>query len=81
MVINTKNSFKTVGLDTLNPGDTFALPAAVGVPNDFYIVIEPDYELDYESGIYCVRLDNGELYHFDCYEDVIPVKLDATASF
>ena len=81
MIITTKNNFKTVKLDTLKPGDTFALPTTLGVPDDFYIVVEPDYELDIDAGVYCVLLTNGELYRFDCYEDVIPIKLEATASF
>lgn len=82
MIINTKPNFKTVKVDTLKPGDTFAMPSVFrGVPEDFYIVIEPDYELDCDAGIYCVLLTNGELYRFDCSEDVIPVKLEATASF
>lgn len=81
MEIKVKNTLKTVRLDTLKPGDTFALPAACSPIGDFYIVVEPDYELDYDAGVYCVLLTNGELYRFEYDEDVIPVKLEATASF
>ena len=81
MVINTKNTFKTVRLDTLKPGDTFALPTTCGPIDDFYIVVEPDYELDFDAGIYCVNLRSGELYRFEYDEEVMPVKLEATASF
>lgn len=78
MEIKVKNIQKTVHLDTLKYGDTFFMPSD---PEVFYIAIEPDYELDYDAGVYCVNLKNGELYRFDCCEDVIPVKLEATASF
>lgn len=81
MIINTKTNFKTVVLDTLKPGDVFIIPNAHGTPEDFYIVIEPDYELDIDAGVYCVLLTNGELYRFDCCENVTPVKFEATASF
>lgn len=78
MEIKVKNIQKTVHLDTLKHGDTFFM---VSDPEDFYIVIEPDYELDYDAGVYCVNLRNGELYRFDDCEDVVPVKFEATASF
>lgn len=78
MEIKVKSIQKTVCLSTLNYGDTCFMPSD---PEDFYIVIEPDYELDYDAGIYCVNLRNGELYRFDACEDVVPVKLEATASF
>lgn len=81
MIINTKTDFKTVKLDTLKPGDVFIMPNAYGTPEDFYIVIEPDYELDIDAGVYCVLLTNGELYRFDCCENVALVKFEATASF
>ena len=81
MIINAKTNFKTVKLDTLKPGDVFALPTTCGPIDDFYIVIEPDYELDYDAGVYCVLLTNGELYRFEYDQEVIPVKLEATASF
>ena len=81
MDITIKTNFKTVKLDTLKPGNVFIIPTAYGTPEDFYIVIEPDYELDIDAGVYCVLLANGELYRFDCCENVTPVKLEATASF
>ena len=82
MYINFKNSHPTVELKTLNPGDVFVLADLHGDPDEFYIVIEPDYELDTTgAGVYCVLLNNGELYRFLPYEDVIPVKLETTASF
>ena len=78
MEIKVKNIEKTVKLDTLKYGDTFFMTSD---PEDFYIVIEPDYELDYDAGVYCVNLRNGELYRYDDCEDVVPVKFEATASF
>lgn len=84
MYIEFKNSYSTVELKTLNPGDVFVLADfnGDGNPDEFYIVIEPDYELDTTAaGVYCVLLNNGELYRFLPYEDVIPVKLKTTASF
>lgn len=78
MEIKVKNIQKIVHLDTLKYGDTFFMPSD---PEVFYIVIQPDYELDYDAGVYCVNLRNGELYRFDDCEDVIPVKFEATASF
>lgn len=83
MYIKFKNSYSTVELKTLNPGDVFVLSDDLnGDPDDFYIVIEPDYELDTTvAGVYCVLLNYGELYRFLPYEDVIPVKLETTASF
>lgn len=78
MEIKVKHIQKTVNLDTLKYGDTFFMPSD---PEDFYIVIQADYELDFDAGVYCVNLGNGELYRFDYYADVIPVKLEATASF
>jgi hypothetical protein len=78
MEIKVKSIQKTVRLDTLKYGDTFFMPSC---PEDFYIVIEPDYELDYDAGVYCVNLRNGELYRFDDCEDVVPVKFEATVSF
>lgn len=81
MNIKFKNSYSTVELKTLNPGDVFVLSDMDKNPDEFYIVIEPDYELDETVGVYCVLLNNGELYRFLSYEDVIPVKLETTASF
>lgn len=82
MNIKFKNSYSIVELKTLNPGDVFALSDMDKItPDEFYIVIEPDYELDKTTGVYCVLLNNGELYRFLSYEDVIPVKLETTASF
>lgn len=78
MEIKVKNIQKTVKLDSLKYGDTFFMPSD---PEVFYIVIQADYELDYDAGVYCVNLKNGELYRFDECEDAIPVKLEATASF
>lgn len=78
MEIKVKNIQKTVHLGTLNYGDTCFMPSD---PEDFYIVIQADYELDYDAGVYCVNLRSGELYRFDECEDVIPVKFEATASF
>lgn len=78
MEIKVKNIKKTVKLDSLKYGDTFFMPSD---PEDFYIVIQADYELDFDAGVYCVNLKNGELYRFEYDEDVIPVKFEATASF
>lgn len=78
MEIKVKNIQKTVKLDSLNYGEGFFMPSG---PEDFYIIIQADYELDFDAGVYCVNLRSGELYRFDYDEEVIPVKLEATASF
>ena len=78
MEIKVKNTQKTVKLDSLNYGDTFFMPSD---PEDFYIVIQADYELDFDAGVYCVNLRSGELYRFEYDEEVMPVKFEATASF
>ena len=77
MDITVKNIEKTVKLDALKYGDTFFTPS----DPEFYIVIQADYELDADAGVYCVNLRNGELFRFDYYEEVMPVKFKATASF
>ena len=78
MTIEIKNSHPTVRLDTLSYGDVFTTPYE---PTRFYILIEPDYELDPDDGNYCVDLKNGCLYCYENAKDVIPVKFEATASF
>lgn len=78
MEIKVKNIQKTVKLDSLNYGEGFFMSSD---PEDFYIIIRADYELDFDAGVYCVNLRSGELYRFDYDEEVIPVKLEATASF
>ena len=78
MDITIKNIEKTVKLDALKYGDTFFMPLD---PEEFYIVIQADYELDIDAGVYCVNLRNGELFRFDYDEEVMPVKFEATASF
>lgn len=78
MNIRIKNFHTTVELSTRKPGDVFTHPDNT---NTFYIVIEPDYELDCDAGVYCVALKSGELYCLGETREVIPVDFEATASF
>lgn len=78
MRIDVKNTYATTTLDTRFPGDIFALADCLNV---FYIVIEPDYGIDANNGVYCVDLKSGDLYRFYGEREVIPVELSAVASF
>ena len=78
MKIDVKDSYATTTLGTRFPGDIITLPDS---PRAFYIVIEPDYGLDENNGIYCADLQSGDLYRFDEEREVIPVEFSATASF
>lgn len=78
MKIDVETNYPTVELDTRFPGDIITLPDN---PRAFYIVIEPDYGLDANNGIYCADLQSGDLYRFDGEREVIPVDFSATASF
>lgn len=78
MKITTKNSRPTFPLATREPGDIFVRPDE---PDVFYIVIRPDFELDENSGVYCVELNDGELYCFASSREIIPVSFEGTATF
>lgn len=78
MRINVKTTYATTTLDTRFPGDIFALSDCL---NTFYIVIEPDYKINANNGVYCVDLKSGDLYRFDREREVIPVELSAVVSF
>lgn len=78
MKIETKNLHQMVELSTRECGDIFTIPDC---REAFYIVIEPDFGLKEERGVYCVNLKSGTLYCFDEVIDVIPVNFSAVASF
>lgn len=78
MKITTKHTHPITTLDSRVPGDVFTFPET---PNSYYIIVEPDYELDEGAGVYCVDLETGELFRYDEFKEIIPVVFEATASF
>lgn len=78
MDITVKNDKATIKLRSLDVGDVFTTP---DYPTTFFLVIEPEFELDPDAGTYAVCLENGYLFRFDDSKDVIYVQFEATASF
>jgi len=58
----TVDLFGTIELQDLHPGETFTFPKAVNVKNVYMVISSPDHDGDWDTNIYYVLLNKGQVY-------------------